>query len=312
MKILFICSGKGNGAISPVIENQINILKKYNQTINVYTIEKKGLKGYLQSIIPLRKKIMQTQYDVLHSHYLFCGIVAFFSSPNANHVLSIMGSDIYAKYYYKYIIRLLSFFNKKIIFKSEKMKIIAKIEKSSILPNGIDLSLFKPISQKKSIKHLGWKKDEENKIKFVLFASDSARLEKNFHLAKEACIYINEIQKDYYFDLKSIGKVKHQDMPIYINAADILLLTSQYEGSPNVIKEAMACNTSIVTTDVGDVREILKGTNNCIVSNMNKESIGKAILKVANSFDVCNARKRIRHLKLDDHSFFTQLISIYG
>ena len=94
MKILFICSGKDNGSISPVIENQISILKKYNQTINVYTIDKKGLKGYLQSIIPLRKQIMQSQYDVLHSHYLFCGIVALFSAPNANHVLSIMGSDI--------------------------------------------------------------------------------------------------------------------------------------------------------------------------------------------------------------------------
>ena len=55
----------------------------------------------------------------------------------------------------------------------------------------------------------------------------------------------------------------------YMNAADCLLLTSDSEGSPNVIKEAMACNCPIVTTDVGDVRERLVNLEGCYIVHDN-------------------------------------------
>jgi glycosyltransferase involved in cell wall biosynthesis len=50
-----------------------------------------------------------------------------------------------------------------------------------------------------------------------------------------------------------------------MNACDVLLFTSMYEGSPNVIKEALACNLPIVSVDVGDVRERLEGVAGCAV-----------------------------------------------
>ncbi len=51
-----------------------------------------------------------------------------------------------------------------------------------------------------------------------------------------------------------------------MKASDVLLLTSYWEGSPNVIKESMACNLPIISVDVGDVKEVISGTFNCFLS----------------------------------------------
>jgi len=71
-------------------------------------------------------------------------------------------------------------------------------------------------------------------------------------------------------------------VPIILNASDLLLLTSFYEGSPNIIKEAMACCLPIVSTTVGDVRATIGNTEGCYISSFDpvdvKENIEKAII----------------------------------
>ena len=91
--------------------------------------------------------------------------------------------------------------------------------------------------------------------------------------------------------------VPHQDIPLYMNASDALVLASQYEGSPNVVKEALACNLSVVATDVGDVREVLTGILGCKIVHRNPKSIAKGIQAVLNAELPCNGREVIQHLQ---------------
>jgi glycosyltransferase involved in cell wall biosynthesis len=128
---------------------------------------------------------------------------------------------------------------------------LAARRRNLVLPNGVDRLLFHPRSHEQSRRQLGWAGDEH----VVLFAADPAVERKRYWLAEQACRQAEQ----------TLGRVRLEvawgivpdEMPILMAGADCLLLTSAIEGSPNVVKEAVACNLPVVCTDVGDVREIL-------------------------------------------------------
>jgi glycosyltransferase involved in cell wall biosynthesis len=103
--------------------------------------------------------------------------------------------------------------------------------------------------------------------------------------------------------------ISRGNIQFYYNAADLLLLTSFSEGSPNVIKEAMACNCPIVATDVGDVKEVISDTLNCKVSNFDLNEMVNSCIDILNKSERSNGRDKISHL--DDRIIARKLIEIY-
>jgi glycosyltransferase involved in cell wall biosynthesis len=104
-------------------------------------------------------------------------------------------------------------------------------------------------------------------------------------------------------------------MPIWYNASDVVILTSLWEGSPNVIKEAMACNRPIVATNVGDIDFLLGDTPNCYVTDFTiaKTAIQiDAALKTHTNSSFTPIRERINILKLDSHSIALKIIGHYN
>jgi teichuronic acid biosynthesis glycosyltransferase TuaC len=77
----------------------------------------------------------------------------------------------------------------------------------------------------------------------------------------------------------------------------VVLLTSLWEGSPNVIKEAMACNTPIVSTDVGDVKEIIGKTEGCFITSFDPEDVSDKIKKALEFGKRTTGREDIKHLE---------------
>ena len=103
---------------------------------------------------------------------------------------------------------------------------------------------------------------------------------------------------------------KNQDELVYFyNSADLLLLTSLSEGSPNVIKEAMACNCPIVSTDVGDVRQVIENTDNCFISNPFPKDIADKIIEITLIGKRTNGRKNIKYL--DSKVIAKKIATIY-
>jgi glycosyltransferase involved in cell wall biosynthesis len=90
--------------------------------------------------------------------------------------------------------------------------------------------------------------------------------------------------------------IENKILPYYFNAADVLLLTSLWEGSPNVVKEAMACNLPIVSTDVGDVRELMGGTAGCYITNFHASDVAKKLRLALEFGKRTDGRKKVRHL----------------
>jgi len=108
--------------------------------------------------------------------------------------------------------------------------------KVRIIPNGIDLDLFRPIDRSYCRHRLGWHRNEFH----VLFPANSGDPCKRFNLAKAA---VDTIKREGVLpEVHQLRGVPHSEVPLWLNASDVVLLTSLQEGSPNVVKEALACN----------------------------------------------------------------------
>jgi len=304
MIVLFVFSGNSSYfEISPFIKVQAESLTKLGHTIDYYPVKGKGLWGYLSNITKLSKFIKQGDYDIVHSHYSFCGIVSALATGKPV-ICSLMGSDVKKSGLWRFIIKYFIMHKwKKTIVKSKDMKLALEIDKVEVIPNGVDLDIFRPMNKNDCRKELGW--DIEKKI--ILFAADPKRPEKNFSLAKKATENLN-IQD---VELKVIYPVPHKDIPLYLNAADLLLSTSLWEGSPNIIKEAMACNCPIVSTDVGDVKWLLDGVEGCFITTNDPNDIANKIRKALDIKGKTKGREKLISLGLDSKNIAKKIVSVY-
>ncbi|NMC60028.1 MAG: glycosyltransferase family 4 protein [Candidatus Methanofastidiosa archaeon] len=301
MKVLFISSGK-NGSVSILVRNQGESLKKKGIEVDYFMI-RPGLTGYITSIFKIRKKYKSDNFDLAHAHYSLSGIVASLAGV-CPLIVSLMGSDAYNATLIRQITRF--FYKNKwnaTIVKTNKMKELLGFKNSFILPNGVDLERFNPKNKLLAREKLKLPFDK----KIVLFISVLNRPEKNFDLAKKAVNFLN----DEKIELLRLHNIPNSEIPDYLNAAELLLLTSKWEGSVNVIKEAMACNCPIVATEVGDIKWIIGDTLGCSLTTFDHKDIAAKILKTLALEKRTNGRDRIIQLGLDSQIIASKLINIY-
>ena len=291
MKVLFVSSGNinYNNGIGPIIKHQGESLRSLGMEIEYFTINGRGIFGYLKNIFILKKYLSKNSYDLIHAHYSFSGIIASFSS-RLPVVVSLMGYDVAeAGFFWRTII---SLFNrvcwKATIVKSQRMAKIISLKNVHIIPNGINLSLFKPKNRDIAKENAGF-----NNKKHILFVSDPSRPEKNFQLAEKCTDFLNKEE----VELNVVSEKSMEKIPDYLNAADVLLLTSLHEGSPNIIKEAMACNCPIVSTDVGDVKDVISGTEGCYLTSFDPQDVADKIENALVFNKRTNGRENIKHLE---------------
>lgn len=302
MKVLFISSGNSKDGISPIIKNQGASLQRQGLEVVFFTIKGKGIKGYLKNIIPLKQFLNKHTFDVVHAHYSLSAFVASLACAKPL-VVSLMGSDVKSGKFFMLIIRLFNaFFWSQIIVKSKDMESTLGLKKVEVIPNGVDFDKFKPINQAVCKKALGW----DLAKKQVLFAASPGRKVKNYQLADKAF----NLMQDNECELKVLESVPNHMIPQYHNAADVVLLTSLWEGSPNVIKEAMACNRTIVATDVGDIRWLFGGVKGSFITSFEANNLTEK-LKEALIKNKVNTKDRIISLGLDSGVIARRIIDIY-
>jgi len=144
-------------------------------------------------------------------------------------------------------------------------------------------------------------------IKYILWVGNSKRKEKNFKLVREVLRIIKETNKD--IELIPVFGESQKKLNEYYSACDVFLLTSLYEGSPNVLKEAMACNCPIVSTDVGDAREVVRNTEGCYITSFDPNDVAEKIKMALNFGKRTNGRDHIKHLEIN--VIAKEIINVY-
>ena len=301
MNVLFISSGNSKYGISPIVYNQGLSLQNAGVNLSYFTIKGKGITGYLKNIFKLHKLLNQKQYDLFHAHYSASSFAASLAGARPL-IVSLMGSDVKAGKHAKLLLMIFNkLFWKRCIVKSADMKRSLGIKSANVIPNGIDFNKFKKIIKEEAIKRIGWDKNK----KYIVFASDPGRYEKNYKLAKVAFQSLNYNS----LELKHLIDIPHDEMPYIYSAADVVLCTSLWEGSSNVIKEAMACNCPIVTTDVGDVNEVIGNTDGSYICSYDPLDVAKKLDNAIRFGKRTLGRNSIKHL--DQEIIAKKVVKLY-
>jgi glycosyltransferase involved in cell wall biosynthesis len=319
VKVLFLSSGNKRDNLSPIIRNQGEALIKKGIFVKYFTIDGKGLCSYIRHIFILKKELRSDHYDVIHPHYGLSAIVALAASGKEKIIVSYMGDDILgtnrrdgkltlsSKFFIRINFFLSRWFYDHSIVKSQQMfERLKEVRNVSLCPNGVNLDDFYPVE-----KSLALQKTDlpESKINIV-FISNPERHEKNYSLSLEAI----QCLSDSSVNLVPVFNVPNSVLKFYYSAADLVILTSFHEGSPNTIKEAMACNCPVVSTDVGDVRELFGDTDGHFITSFDPGNVADKIrqaIDFSKSFKRTDGRKRIIELKLDSDLVAGRILGIY-
>lgn len=299
MKVLFVARCK-NGKYAPFITEQVAAIQKLGVDCQFYGVTRKGITGYLHQLPGLMKAIREYDPDLIHAHYGLCGLLCIFQR-RVPVVTTYHGSDINdPKVFWlsrKSIRR--SRFN---VFVSQKNVDIAKPSHNyALIPCGIDLSDYPLIDKAEARRIMGL----DPFRRYVLFAGAFGNSVKNAPLAQETMKLVPEAT---LMELKGYSRPQ---VATLMQAVDALLLTSFTEGSPQVIKEALASGCPIVSVDVGDVAERTSGIDGCFIAANDASSLSEAIHKAFSFNGRTLGREAILRDGLTNDQIARRIVDVY-
>jgi len=268
---------------------------------------------YATAALQVFLKTLTGRYNIVHGHYgLWClaarlqwrtPVVASYlgadllGEPTANGSFSKKGTLVVQ------LSRWLCDVVDAVVVKSEEMKGATLRDEVFVIPNGVDFELFRPIARAEARAALNWDQDRY----YVLFGNDPCRIEKNFPLAQAAVERLGA--RGITAELVVASGLQQTQVVQYINASNALILSSIHEGSPNIVKETMACNVPVVSTDVGDVAQVIGRTKGCKVCRADPDALATALEEALLHRGPTTGRTDIEHLECSIVA--KQVIAVY-
>ena len=303
MKVLIVCSHRYYAPytdfVAPFIYEQMQGLKSLGCEFQICFVKGGGIKSYIKAWLDIHKAIKEYQPDLIHAHYGLCGVVANMQRK-VPVICTYHGSDINeinVRRFSMIAVRL-SCYN---IFVSQKLYDIAgNPTKSIVIPCAVDVEHFRPMDKLGCRKALGMEQDKT----YILFSKEFADEVKNYPLAKNA---VDRLGKNVEL-LEFYGYTREQ-VPMLYNAVDCGLLTSFTEGSPQFVKEAIACGCPIVSTDVGDVKEVIDGVKNAFIATYDVEDVADKLQK---TLSIGHLSKTDLPMKYTTNNIVKRIFEIYN
>lgn len=294
------------------VKEQVDSIKRYHDDVNIDVFYIDGISSswnYLKTIPSLINKSNSGNYDLVHIHYGLAGLFTLFAySIKIPIVVTLHGGDIQIDQGKTIQVALTKRILKKATYAitlNDKMDDVVKqyCHNTVQCPCSVNTDVFKDV-------YVVHDCVEEKRI---IFPSDRNRWVKNFPLF-ETVLSILERKYGIKTSFKEVKNMNREEVCHLFNESDLLIMTSRSEGSPQVVKEAMACNLPIVTTPVGDVHYLLSGVKNSIVCNSHDadEIASCAVSILANNQKKSTGREKIFALGLDDCSISNKIYSVYS
>lgn len=276
------------------VADQVEALRRAGASIDVFFVNGKASTwNYVWGFVRLWRFLRGRHYDLIHAHYVLTGVIAR-AQPGQRVVLTHHGSEVLGHPRWQtWLAHVVTPLFDEVIYVSEECRRALSDSDGWVIPCGVDLEVFQPVPRHAARERLGLSPDQP----LVLWAGDPTRPEKCFSLAEAS---IDRVKASLpSAELLLLAGRPHTVVPTYMSACDALVLTSVAEGSPMVIKEAMACNLPIVSVRVGDVPEIISETPGCALAERAPSDIAAKLVSVLREPRRTDGRARIQHFRHD-------------
>jgi glycosyltransferase involved in cell wall biosynthesis len=270
-KVLIVCSAN-SGKIMPFITEQGDEIIRQGIDVDYFTIKGKGLLGYLRNLKALKTIINSNNFQLVHAHYGLSGALAVLQRKlpvvitfHNGETLTFKGNLISS------IASLFSAFNIYVAHHIFDLTYFKRKKKSVVIPCGINLNQLNVIPKEEAKKNMNLPDNQIN----ILFGGSFSNLRKNYPLA-EAAVNLLPQKNVNLIELKGFSREQVTNL---LCGCDLMLLPTKSEGSPQIVKEAMACNCPIVATNVADISEIIAETEGCFLTDFEPQNVAEAITK---------------------------------
>jgi teichuronic acid biosynthesis glycosyltransferase TuaC len=313
-RVLAVIPGDGRGSAFIFVRRQIQALQRLGVRVEpLFFDTRKSLFSFVQNCRMLRRAVRNSGADIVHAHYgtmtaLACALVV-----HKPLIVTFRGSDLNPEPGYSWLrTRLGIVFSqlaalrcRRVICVSQQLagRLWWRKKGVSILPTGVDLQQFTCMERAEARRTLGWDSDEP----VVLFNAGRAPAVKGLGLAHEVVSRISRRCRIRFEVMR--GDVPPEKVPLLMSGADCLLVTSHSEGSPNIVKEALACALPVVSVDVGDVRERLEGVRPSRIVSRDPDEVTQAVLEILEEPVRSNGPMVAR--AVSDERIAEQLIALY-
>ena len=297
------------------IRRQAEAVQAAGVSVDVFVFRgKQNPYNYVAAWTRLRPLLTSGNYDLVHAQFGQSGILTF--PKRLPLIVTLRGSDLLGiisdksgRYtlrgrMLKGISRFVARQADAVIVVSDHMRQYLKTSAPiHVIPSGLDLELFRPMPQAEARSKLGF----DPNARLVLFVGRPHELRKRHDLAIAAVDLLNQRLPAR---LEVAWGIPHSKVPLYMNACDVLIMASRHEGSPNVVKEALACNLPVVSVPVGDVRERVRHVDGCEVTTDDRpETLAAALERVLQRGGRVDGRSAVQ--ALDEHVLTQRVIEIY-
>lgn len=307
LRVLFVTSqwpDQNHPQRAPFVVSQVDFLRKAGVDVEVFFYRGEWrLWRYVKAAWALRKKMRHNSYDLVHARFAQAGLIAAVQRT-LPFVVTYGGTDVLGRrnaqgrlllrgVIQRFVARRVARLAAANIVVAPHLARALGVAGAYVVSSGIDLDLFRPMDRDEARRRLDLPREQ----KVVLFVGDpkDPRDKKRYRLARSVIDRATEQCPDV--KLVTVYSRPHTDMPLFMNAADVLLFTSRSEGSPNVVKEALACNLPVVSVDVGDVYTRLSGIEGCVVSDTDApDRLAQRLLQVLDRATRIEGRRAVEHL----------------
>lgn len=309
-------------ALGIFIEQQIQGLTQIGLEVNVMFVDRlqKGMGEYLGLRRQVHPKVKHFKPDVVH--VMYGGILAHQVTRIVDDrptVVTFHGSDLLGENCSGFLRKIMGSFgvwaSKRAARQASGIVVVSKglretlpkdvgRSKVRIIPCGIDLKRFKPLDPQTCRDRLGWDPDRYH----ALFSSAANHPVKRPNLARAAVETLNRWGTP--IEMHYLHGVSNDIVPMWLNASDVVLLTSLSEGSPTIIKESLACNVPIVSLDVGDVSECIQGIEGCYLALPEPDDLATKLHMVLAGHRRVAGRVKMQRFSLERTAL--RLMDFYG
>lgn len=318
MRVLFVTSewpSERYPASGIFVQRQVSALASLGIEGRVFAFRgRASISQYLRAFWHLRDVLACGNYDLIHAHFGQAGLLACLASRVPT-VVTFHGSDVFGlgrnsgervrSALLRTASRLAAYLASAVIVVSPEIKRELRNDDAHVIPMNIDRHMFHPMLLEDLRSELGWSVNE----RIVLFIGDPKNPIKRFSLAKDA-VRRAASAVSFPVALRVCDNVAPAKVPLYLNAADVLVITSEHEGGPLVLREALACNVPVVSVDVGDARQRLAKVPGCVLTEKDDaESISVGLIKVLTHHRRVDGSKGIADL--DDHTLASRVLGVY-